>query len=61
MDFLTLNADGKDWKTLDEINDQHAYGSVTVSPDGKTIAFDSWIGAKQGGSAAESQNLHHSG
>ena len=56
--FFTLNADGTDWKELYEFKDHHACGSVTVSPDGKTIAFDSWIGANQGGSALYTMDIN---
>lgn len=58
--FFTLNADGTDWKELFEFKNHHACGSVTVSPDGKTIAFDSWIGANQGGSALYTMDINGS-
>ena len=46
-----MNEDGSDWKKLFEFEGHHACGSPTVSPDGKLLAFDSWIGANLGGSA----------
>lgn len=49
--FYVMNEDGTDWKKLFEFEGHHACGSPTVSPDGKLLAFDSWIGANQGGSA----------
>ena len=49
--FYIMNEDGTDWKKLFEFEGHHACGSPTVSPDGKQLAFDSWIGANQGGSA----------
>lgn len=56
--FYTMNADGTNWKELYEFKDHHACGSVAVSPDGKTIAFDSWIGANQGGSALYTMDIN---
>ena len=49
--FYVMNEDGSDWKKLFEFEGHHACGSPTVSPDGKLLAFDSWIGANLGGSA----------
>ena len=49
--FYIMNEDGTDWKKLFEFEGHHACGSPTVSPDGKQLAFDSWVGANQGGSA----------
>ncbi len=49
--FYVMNEDGTDWRKLFEFEGHHACGSPTVSPDGKQLAFDSWIGANQGGSA----------
>ena len=49
--FYVMNEDGTDWKKFFEFEGHHACGSPTVSPDGKQLAFDSWIGANQGGSA----------
>jgi Tol biopolymer transport system component len=49
--FYVMNEDGTDWKKLFEFEGHHACGSPTVSPDGKLLAFDSWIGANLGGSA----------
>jgi TolB protein len=56
--FYTMNADGTNWKEFYEFKDHHACGSVAVSPDGKTIAFDSWIGANQGGSALYTMDIN---
>ncbi|MDA1232314.1 MAG: hypothetical protein O2856_16195 [Planctomycetota bacterium] len=58
--FFSLNADGTGWNELFEFKDHHACGSVTISPDGKTIAFDSWIGANQGGSALYTMDINGS-
>ena len=55
--FFTLSADGTGWEKLYEFKDHHACGSATVSPDGTTIAFDSWIGANQGGSALYTMDI----
>jgi TolB protein len=49
--FYVMNEDGTDWKKLFEFEGHYACGSPAVSPDGKQLAFDSWIGANQGGSA----------
>lgn len=49
--FYVMNEDGTDWKKLFEFEGHHACGSPAVSPDGKLLAFDSWIGANLRGSA----------
>lgn len=56
--FYVMNEDGTDWKKLFEFEGHHACGSPTVSPDGKQLAFDSWIGANQRGSALYVMDLN---
>ncbi len=56
--FFSMNADGTGWKKLYEFENHHACGSVTVSPDGKTLAFDSWAGDNQGGSALYTMDIN---
>ncbi|WP_397568327.1 hypothetical protein [Schlesneria sp. T3-172] len=45
-EFFVLNEDGTGWKSLYRFPGGNANGSVSVSPDGKAIAFDSWPGEK---------------
>jgi len=45
-EFFVMNEDGTGWKSLFLFEGRMANGSVTVSPDGKSIAFDSWPGTK---------------
>lgn len=45
-EFFILNEDGTGWKSLFLFEGRQANGSVSVSPDGKTIAFDSWPGTR---------------
>ncbi|MEJ7594246.1 MAG: hypothetical protein WKF77_22140, partial [Planctomycetaceae bacterium] len=56
--FFSMNADGTCWKKLYEFEAHHACGSVTVSPDGKTLAFDSWAGDNQSGSALYTMDVN---
>ncbi len=50
-EFFVMNADGTGWKPLFKFEGHRACGSPAVSPDGKSIAFDSWAVNQQGGSA----------
>ncbi len=50
-EFFVLNEDGSGWKSLFQFNGHYACGSVSISPDGESIAFDSWPDAQQAGSA----------
>lgn len=50
-EFFVMNEDGTGWKSLFLFEGHSACGSVAVSPDGKWIAFDSWPGVNQRGSA----------
>lgn len=56
-EFFVMNEDGTGWKSLFRFEGHSACGSVAVSPDGKSISFDSWPGAQQGGSAIYVMNL----
>jgi TolB protein len=50
-ELFVMNEDGTGWKSQFLFKGHSACGSVAVSPDGKSIAFDSWPAGQQGGSA----------
>ena len=50
-EFFVLNEDGTGWQSLFLFAGHSACGSIAISPDGKWMAFDSWAGANQRGSA----------
>lgn len=49
-EFFVMNSDGTGWKSLYRFEGHSACGSPAVSPDGKRLAFDSWINRQQGAS-----------
>lgn len=56
-EFFVMNEDGTGWKSLFLFEGHSACGSIAVSPDGKSIAFDSWPGIQQQGSAIFVMNI----
>lgn len=58
--YFSLNADGSGWQEFFEFKDHRVFGSVTMSLDGKAMAFASWIRANQGDSALNTMDVNGS-